>query len=281
MSSLPNRRPNGGRQEKSLKFTLGLFALLLILVFGGAVLHQLGAGVAASVARPFWNAGANVASIWQGFTAAFADKNKLILENQDLQTKLDIANLLAIQSEQLQKDNESLREALGKQAETKKSGLTARSLGAEHDGPFDILTLDLGSGNSNPSAGGEIKTDDWVTTLDHIWLGTVVQIGNTTSRAKLLTLAGLSTPALLGEARVPVTLLGRGGGNFIATVPRGLSVAVGERVVVPQASSDWLVAIVGAVESEANKTEQTLYLRAPLNANSLKYVTILPPQNNN
>ncbi|MEK7650543.1 MAG: hypothetical protein AAB364_01575 [Patescibacteria group bacterium] len=278
MSSLPNRRQDNGRREKSLKLTLGLIAVLVVLVFAGAGIHQLGAGVATSVARPFWNIGTNVASIWQGFTVAFADKNKLILENQDLQLKLASANLLATQSEQLQKDNESLRASAGKILEQNKSTqLIARSLGAEHSGPFDVLTLDLGSANSQP----EIKINDWITTLDHVWLGAVVQVTGATSRVRLLTLAGLTTPALLGEARVPVTLLGRGGGNFIATVPRGLSVAVGERAIVPSASQDWLVAIVGAVESEANKTEQTLYLRAPLDANSLKYVSILQKQDNN
>lgn len=270
-SFLHNRGGLGGRRGRSIKITLGLLALLLILTFAGTGVQRLGAGVATGLARPFWRASAGTANIWRNFSAVWKEKKQLVLENQDLQSKLESASLLASEAEHLRQENEDLRTALGRKQASPTPMMLARSLGAAYRGPFDLLTLDLGRNNSALA----LKIGDRVTVLGNVWLGSIVQVSSGSSRVRLLTHAGLSTPALLGEDRTPILLVGRGGGNFLATVPRGLMIKAGEPVIVPDLSRDWLVAVVGAVESQENKTEQVLYLRAPLEASRLKYVTVL------
>jgi hypothetical protein len=163
---------------------------------------------------------------------------------------------------------EILRAQLGQKPE-KVERQTARVLVGWQQGPFDILLIDLGSENSLKP----LKVGDAVLGPGNVWLGTISEIQARVSKVKLLTLAGEQTPVVVGSERLETTLEGRGGGNFVATIPRGVSIPAGAEASASRLSGDVLVATVGAVEG-AETGDQRVYLRSPLRASALPYVEI-------
>ena len=269
MNFLRNRHRD--RLRSSFRPIWWLLLILVLVVFGGALIRGRTSGTALSLARPFWQIRQGGANVWQSFHSLLANKNNLTRENVNLKAKLVLLEARVATKEQLSSENESLRQLLGRFPGANNSQV-ARTLLGWPSGPFDILFLDLGRENSR----SPIKVGDRVLVADDIWLGQLTEVYGQTSKVRLLTFAGQETPAFLAVGRAPLVLHGRGGGNFIATLPRGVAVTPGDKVMVSGVDHDWLVAVVGAVEVNPSQTEETLYLQAPVNARNLNYVIIEP-----
>ena len=261
------KRPDGGLYRP--RQLLLIVALVAVLVFGGAFLNQRLGGGALALSRPFWSARDLSASAWLGFTSLFANKNKLTLENQALRSELELARAQLQERDLLIQDNTWLRGVLGR-TKVSSTRQIARVLVGWQSNPSDIINLDLGRDNAAPVP----QIGENVLTGGNIWLGQVAEVYSKTSKVRLLSLGGQITPAVLGQDRVPVRLTGRGGGNFVAMLPRGVSVVVGDLALVSGVDRDWIVAVVGSVQFDNTGTEQKIFLRQPVRATSLKYVEL-------
>lgn len=270
---MTNFRPNNYHRSRGrflARPELWLLLLLLLLVSGGPVIEDFLGGAALSLAKPLWRLPEAADSSWSAALSLFLSKPELMQENSDLRSRLDLLEAQLARHQSTLEENQNLRELLGRLPEARQPLRLGRVLWGWRLGLFDLLTLDLGRENSGPG----ISAGDPVMAGENIWLGRIVAVHGRTSKVKLLSLAGEETPAMLGSERYPVMLRGRGGGNFIATLPRGLDVRAGQSVTVSGPDSDWLVALVGAVVNEPSRTEQVIYLRSPVDARRLKYVVV-------
>lgn len=235
--------------------------VLVFLLFAGNAIASYLSGSAIALGRPFWYV-----------RSLFADQDSLQAKNKQLQQDLDSLRAQVLDRNVLVVDNEGLRVRLGRLEMASSTRVVARVLIGWRTNAFDNLALDLGRTNSELP----LKAGDLVLSGGDVWIGELAEVDGKTSKARLLSQAGLETPAVLGRARVPVTLTGRGGGNFVATVPAGAAIAAKDLALVSGPTQDWVVAVVGAVESKMAGGDQLVYLRAPVSAAELKYVELEP-----
>ncbi len=264
--------PSNQRRPKSARWLAGMLALVAVLVFGGNALIQYLAGAAITFGRPFWQARDLTASVIRSGDALFANKADLLANNQELQARVRLLEAQLLDRGELLREQEHLREALGRRDAEGAVRQTARVLTGWREGPFDILTIDIGYSNGVPAP--KIGDLALAGTDADLWLGTVAAVYGETSKIKLFSLAGENLSVWLGPERVPTTLSGRGGGNLVAKLPLGVAVRPGDLAFASGPSRDWLVAVVGAVMPEDNGAEQTIFLRQPVSASTLKYVEL-------
>lgn len=269
MSSRLNRRRETREPLRPRQLAL-VIGLVFILVFGGNFISKRLGGPATMVSRPVWLMRDLSASVWQKVDSLFSNKSQLLAENQELKRELANAQAQILDKQNLTTENKSLREALGQRSSGNPSLLTARLLMGWQTGPFDVFNLDLGRDNSTRL----IEIGDPVLLAGNIWLGQVVGVFSRTSKIKLLSLPGEMTPVVLGPDRIPVTLKGRGGGNFITTLPRGVKVSKGDLAFASGPDRDWLVAVVGSVQLDSTGATQKIFLTQPVKVSNLKYVEL-------
>lgn len=262
-------RNTGDRPPLGRDKLIGLLLLIATLLFAGGFIHRNLGGTVFGLGRPFLFARDLTASAWQSLSASFSDKDRLLSEQQALANRLKIAEAKLVDYQLLSKDNEWLRSTMGRLQKGEKRAV-ARVLVGWPSGPFDLLNIDLGKENTTRS----FAIGDPVLAEGNIWLGQIAEIFPQSSRVRLLSVAGQETPVALGPARLPVILTGQGGGNFVVTLPRGAVVNVGDVAVASGTNRDWIVATVGSVQMNAGAVEQTIFLRQPLLATSLKYVEV-------
>lgn len=262
------RKQSPGGPYRSRQLWL-IIVLIAVLVFGGNFLNQKLGGVAISFSRPFWSLRDLSSAAWQSFSSSLASKERLASENQTLRSKLALAQAGLKERDLLLQDNAWLRATLGRRPSSSVRQI-ARILVGWPTGPFDIFAVDIGRDNGSPApaVGANVLTDG------NIWLGQVAEVYRRTSKVKLLSLGGEMTPVVLGPERLPVILTGRGGGNFITTLPRGVEVNVGDVALTSGLDRDWIVAVVGSVQFDNVGAGQKVFLRQPLRAASLKYVEL-------
>ena len=83
--------------------------------------------------------------------------------------------------------------------------------------------------------------------------------------------------AQLGEMHVPIEITGRGAGNFIASLPRDLIVAIGDRVTLTVAGHEFILAVVSDIKRTAGDSFQEIFLRVPVNISQLTWVEMYAP----
>lgn len=263
-----NSRPNNRR----LSFLLTVLTVLVLVWVGNGVSHVLTRAAVAS-AEPFWFTRAGLANVWESVGAAISHKQSLEEENQDLRGRLVALEVIERERDRLLADNTTLRAEWGKKV-VDSHAQVAHVLSGWSEGPLDLLLIDLGSNNATVP----LRVGDVVLGPGNLWLGRVVEVAGDFSKVKLLSFAGDTQSAVLGPKRLEVVLEGRGGGNFRATLPRGVAIAVGDEALVSVAGSEALVATVGAVEPE-DAGDQRVYLQQPLRASTLPYVEVVSTGN--
>lgn len=133
--------------------------------------------------------------------------------------------------------------------------------------PFDTLLVELPA----PEA---VVVNSPVTFGDALYLGRVIEVNGSRAKIQLLSAPGTETAVYLATSTASSIAVGRGGGNFQITFPRGIGVAVGDIVQATSSPADWYLGRVGAVEHEPSDSSQTVYVRYPVNLNTLRFVEI-------
>jgi len=103
-------------------------------------------------------------------------------------------------------------------------------------------------------------------------IGTVDTAGNKNSTVLFFSHPGRETEAFLNNDTTPVTLVGKGSGNFTISLPREIEVVEGESVYLPGVKNP--IAKVGFVEFDARDPFQTVYLLSEQNVYKLNYVLV-------
>ena len=78
---------------------------------------------------------------------------------------------------------------------------------------------------------------------------------------------------VIGNTHIETSAEGRGGGNFIAKLPKDISVSVGDLVTFPGLSPKFF-GTVGSIEQTVAGSFQSILFTLPINVNSLEWVEI-------
>ncbi len=103
-------------------------------------------------------------------------------------------------------------------------------------------------------------------------IGTIESSSNKNSTVLFFSHSGRQTEAFLNNDTTPVTLVGKGSGNFTISLPRDIEVKEGESVYLPGIKNP--IAKVGFVEFDPRDPFQTVYLLSEQNVYKLDYVLV-------
>lgn len=239
----------------------------MAVVLFGAVEYFSG-GVLRTNARdifsPVWSISQSaVASVTQ--SGVFASKAGLAREVALLTKERDELRTLSLQNDVLKSENASLR-ALLSLREERSDGKAARVLSRPGLSPYSTFVIGAGSEDG-------IQTSDHVFVAPGLIIGDILEVGERTSLVGLFSAPGKKTSVKIGENTI-VEYMGRGAGNGIIEVPRGIPVQKGDSVFL--ANSRFLLGVVGEIEAAPEDALQRILVAPPANLPALEFVFVAP-----
>ena len=167
----------------------------------------------------------------------------------------------------LTSDNQDLRQQL-ELASGSSSGMTVELLDNVWSAPYGILRARLSAAAAPVKSAAAVR-------FGQLALGRVVETVDQIVKIQLFSAPGVETSVRLGMAGVPAVATGRGGGNFMITLPRGLELAVGDWAYLADSVSGQLgLAVIGAIDRYPSESLQTVYLALPINLQYVRYLQI-------
>jgi|SRR3989338_3842356 len=134
--------------------------------------------------------------------------------------------------------------------------------------PYDIIIIDIGS-NDSVVIGGEVSMSEGPL------LGLVSEVFSRRAKVKLFSASGEETSAILERNDMPITLEGRGGGNFRISLPRDMEIEKGDRILSADISAR-LMAIVEDVTVQPTDAFKEVLAKSPTNIFALRFVFVAP-----
>lgn len=250
------------RWQRARQTTVVLGLLILILVLGWAGFRLF--GVLSWWSRPLWLAGAAADAGLNVLAETGKTRSTLISENRALTEANEKLTVQALVQKAEQAKWQALELAWGRESVTNQ-GMAALVISQPNRSPYDTLIIDLGTK-------GKLRSGMTVAS-GGVLLGRVTAVGAHTSQVRLFSAPGEKLNVLVGESRIQALATGRGGGNFVITLPRSVGIKVGDLINAPTTTPS-LVGVVGAVDSDPNNPFQTILFRSPLNIFELPAVII-------
>jgi cell shape-determining protein MreC len=249
----------GNGRRRLFYVTLLILLILLIDMISGGFLRT---EVRALTVR-LWSATTYVRGAVFG-NGYFVSHASLAAENASLRDEVAQYQEDAAGYQVLKQENDSLRSILNL-AQTQ-PGITAPVVSSVISSPYGTFIVGAGTADS-------VEVGSLVVTEGGFVVGTVSEVGAHTSLVTELFAGGSSVDVLLDGA--PAAAEGRGGGNALITLPRGITAAVNDPVTAPGLGGR-AVGVVGKVESDPASAVQSVYVTLPVNLSSLRYVYLIP-----
>ncbi len=241
---------------------VALVLLVLVLIF--AVLRFLLPGVLVAIVSPVWSIGSSL-SVGAGNVSSFFT-DKAILTNERDRLLADNAAYYA-KNVQLDAKVKDLERLLGGRTEPI-DGILAGVLSRPPVSPYDVLIVNAGS-NARVSVGSRADGPGGMP------LGEVESVTKNSARILLYSTPGKETESWIGEARIPVTLIGEGSGAMSAIVAREAGISVGD-LVFASGPGALPVGSVIAVGNDPSSPRSRVDIRPLLNPFSVTWITITP-----
>ncbi len=249
--------------KKSLGITLAIsaFVFLIYLIaptFLGTVTRLTVSPLARS--KNYVAQAVSQSKIWSSKTSLVDENIRLRKQNENLEEKLMLFSSISSQNDEL-RSNLNLR--------AKYTGAAAVITHAPSQSPFDFYVLDVPL-NTRAKVGDTVAQG-------FIGLGTVSEINGTNAKAELFSNPGRITGARLIRSGVPLSLTGKGGGNFVTAAPRDLDIVVGDLLSL-STNPDLVLAKVASIEEGDTDSFKRVRLSFPKNIFALRFVQILYAQ---
>lgn len=241
-----------GRQRNILSpsrigFAVGALLILLVIVFNGFVVSTL-SGLVAVVSNPD-------SGVYDTMPRAVL-ASRLKDAEEELSRIRYQGLLYALEVEK----NQELVSALGL-PETKVSA-RGRVFVRPPRTHYDTLLVSLVEG-ANVAVGDQAYASG-------ILIGQVAEVDAHTARVALHSSPGTTLDARVGEPSAIVVMRGLGAGSFFLEVPKEVSVAVGDHILLSQ--SDVLIAVVQKIIDEPEQTTFRVHAASPINSTDTRIV---------
>ena len=255
---------NNRRENKIRKPVIGTIVILAVAGFFYFFAPKVASQSLYRIAQPLWNARDYVGQTFTNLWSIFAEKKSLAAENTSLRTQLDAANQSLLDLNAYKTENDQLKTLLGRNPTQKK--IFAIILAKPNQSLYDTLVLDVGK-NQGVKVGDSVVSGDFI-------IGTVREAYDNYSKAVLASAPGETFTVRIGASGIDTQALGRGGGNFIAQLPKEIPITKGDLIKSPA----WGLEFFGAVEDiEQNAADpfQFILFKLPVNINTLESVEVV------
>ncbi|MEY2640838.1 MAG: rod shape-determining protein MreC [Candidatus Parcubacteria bacterium] len=198
-------------------------------------------------------------SPFAGIRTAFVDKAAVVAERDALAARVRELEIGTLQS--------SVDGATSAAVRTERTfleqGMVVPVLVRPPFSPYDSLVLD--TRKATVSVGDGVFAHG-------VRIGTITHVDAFSATAGLLTSPGTKTPVRV--ASVDGEAVGQGGGNYTITIPKDVSVTVGQAVVHP-GSFQTILGVVSALEEDTNAAFQVVHVALPVAFSALDAVTVV------
>lgn len=261
------------RPDNRRRTIIGL-GLIVVLLFGLSQTnfrHTPG-NISFQILRPFWSLATGTSQPWTEFTSALKSKSNLTEENAHLREIINQQSIDLLKQDILTQENATLRQIVNR-ADDPRPLSVGRLLNQGLQFPFGTTLIDTGRLEvSTPLTTGVV-----VAAEGSVALGELIEVYATGAKMIFYSTSGNRLRASLGEDHVPIDLSGRGGGNFLASLPRDLPIEVGDQVTIAVAGHEFLLAVVSDITRTAGGSFQEVFLRVPINISQLAWVEMYEP----
>jgi rod shape-determining protein MreC len=217
------------------------------------------------IGRPIWKAQNTVVEGVSGMGYLIRTKSSVFKENESIKKENADLKLSMIDYDTLKKENDSLKELLGRLPQ-KENFTLANILAKPNRSPYDTIIIDIGKDL-------DVLEGEKVFANSNIPIGEIGKVYANNSLVILYSNPGQTTDAMLEGSNANVELVGRGGGNFEMTVPNELATDNGLTVVLPSSKSE-VIAVIDGIISRPTDPVKKVILHSPVNIQSLKWVQI-------
>ena len=246
------------KEKKHGLFTKAFVAVLAVITIIALVyifFPNTLSGSMQFISSPFWKAkNSSVESIVNS-SQLLRSKRSLIFENNNLKAQIRESEFKLLEFEFLNQENESLKELLGRKTFNKDSAVLGAVLARPNVSLYDTFIIDIGED-------GGIKNGNDVYVAGDIFIGKVSKVHKNTSTVTLFSSPGHITPVSIGLQNISANAEGRGGGNFIVNLPRGIGIEKGDIVTIPSINTK-LFAVVEEIETNPSDPFITILLKIP------------------
>lgn len=236
--------------------------------------------VSNSIGLPFWHSGGFLFDKVSDLKAFTSSRFILLETNKSLQAQLTETQIRLLAFSVIEKENSDLKKAWGRSGESKDGSEDGSEDGGKNEvnsilayvlvkppqSFYDTLILDVGQ-DKNINKGSKIIVANTVV------LGTIDEVFGKTSRAKLFSSADLETLATIDRNSLPVTLIGKGAGNFEIQVPQEVDIVFGDTIILSGIKQE-IVATVFEIESIPSNSFKRVFCKVPVNIDELRFVSI-------
>jgi cell shape-determining protein MreC len=195
---------------------------------------------------------------------ALLSKRALISKINSLQTTLESYDAEISTVSQLQSENASLKEELGRSPAP--TGVLATVLTLPNRTFYDTMNIDAGSAEG-------IKKNMTVYAFGSVALGTISSVDTHTATVYLYSAPSQQTSGDAVGSNVAVTLIGRGAGEYEVDLPRDVPLSVGD-VISAQTTAPATLATIEKIITDPRDPFQRLLAKAPVNLQALKWVIV-------
>jgi cell shape-determining protein MreC len=252
------------KRQKYFKVAVCVFVLIILYFFRSGIFSKF-SFASQGIFHPVLVMGNSLGGKLGDISSFFASKNSLYLQNQNLQSQLDVDRAQVSNYNSVLADNESMKEILGRK-NTKDVMVLAAILAKPNQSIYDTLIIDAGIAQG-------IKEGDMVFAFGNVPIGRVALAYSNSSKVILFSNAGEKTQAMANN--VFMEIVGRGGGNFETDLPKDFTFQPGDQIVMPGINS-YVLAIAEKIISDPRDPLTKVLLSSPVNIEELKFVEVLP-----
>lgn len=244
-----------------------LVLVVAMLIAGGSLIRQGLESPVTLLAQPVLFVDYWFQAKQDTFWDYLSRQEALVAENASFRAEVGNLQAKLLAAEQITAEYWELRQALGRLAPDQ-TGVIAKVTSSPSRSPYDVMLLDVGQNN----IAGRLVPGQLISVND-ILLGTIEAVFPRLSRGRLFSSPQRMIEVNLGPEAIPAEIIGTGGGNFVASLPRTVTVTPGDLASVP-ALGGRVVAQVGVVDNNPEEPFQTVYLKTPVNIFTLDWVRI-------
>ena len=252
------------KEKKTMFLPLVIGVLVIALIFGVRVIYKGTSSVTLGAARPLWSLRTSFKEKIHSYRAYFVSKKELQKEVDLLRIENSKFKLGVVDRNALDDENTKLKEILNRKKNI--STLLGVVIARPGQSLYDTLIVDVGR-DHNVSVGAKVFVEG------ETLVGYVEEVYDKTAKVVLYSAPGQVVEALSSPGDVPLSMQGRGGGNFEIELPRDVELLIGSSVVFPDIHP-YVLGTIGDVTFDPRDPFQTVLVSLPINIQHIKFVEI-------
>lgn len=235
------------KKKKPARKRLLLLAILFVILFLGFFDVVLPKKIINTAVYPVLKIRHHILLPFNNLGGYFSSKKSLVDENKELLSKIDDMRIKEIERQILEVENREFKEILDRE-NVHENNIVASVLVKPPQSVYDTFIIDIGE--------GDVVIGNHVY-VKNIFVGKIIEINNRTSVVELISSPNTKTDVRI-RGSIDAVAEGRGGGRFVAILPKDVEVLVGDSVSIP-GFGNGIVGVIENTELEEANSFQNVY----------------------